>query len=147
MKRTPAHVGRLGKGAEKQCFSLLTETEYLHGLLDGMSRDTSSIPFGSPLIAPPTGIDSGLIQELWETVGRLNQTCVLFKDTGITIGQRYEDFLGSLMGKYGQQSKALVEAGDMDQMWRFQGEYVDAFLDDMLQIDTGKGYEQPELGA
>lgn len=147
MKRTPAHVGRLQPFREKECFSRLTETEYLHGLLDAMSQSDTYTPPGSGLIPPREGVDSGLIQELWETIGRLNQTCVLFKDKGITIGQDYEDFLGSLMRKYGLQSKAPLESSEALRMWEFQGLYVDAFIADMLQIDTGEGYEQPQLGA
>lgn len=147
MKRTPAHVGRLQPFREKECFRRLTETEYLHGLLDEMSKSETYTPPGSDLIPPREGVDSGLIQELWETVGRLNFECVLFKDKGITIGQEYEDFLGSLMRKYGRQSKAPLNDGEALRMWEMQGLYVDAFIDDMLQIDTGEGYEQPRLGA
>ena len=147
MKRTPAHVGRLGPAHEKECFSRLTETEYLHGLLDAMYNTGAYTPPGSGLIAPGGGVDSGLIRELWETIGRLNQKCVLFKETGVTTGKEYEDFLGSLSRKYGVQSKAPLESAEMQRMWEFQGDYINAFIDDMLQIDTGEGYEQPQLGA
>jgi hypothetical protein len=126
---------------------LLTETEYLHGLLDAMTKSDTYTPLGSGLVPPPAGVDSGLIRELWETIGRLNQTCVLFKETGVTIGQEYEDFLGSLVKKYGPQSKAPLETTEAVRMWEIQAQYVDAFIDDMLQIDTGEGYEQPGLGA
>ncbi len=139
MKRTPAHIGRLGPAREKECFSYLTETEYLHGLLDAMFNAGPYTPPGSGVTTPPGPVDSGLIQELWETIGRLNQTCVLFKETGVTIGQDYEDFLGSLMRKYGRQSKALLESSESVRIWEFQGDYVDAFLDDILQIDPGLG--------
>ena len=137
MKRTPAHVSIAGPEADKECFSYLTETEYLHGLLDAMSRSDTYIPPGSGLVPPREGVDSGLIQELWETIGRLNQTCVLFKETGVTIGQEYEGFLGSLMRKYGLQSKAPLTTSEADQISYYQGQYIDAFLDDILQINTG----------
>ena len=137
MKRTPAHVGRLGPEADKECFSYLTETEYLHGLLDAMSKSDTYTPPGSGLVPPRKGLDSGLIQELWETIGRLNQTCVLFKETGVTIGQEYENFLGSLSRKYGVQSKAPLTTSEGDQISYYQGQYTDAFLNDMLQINTG----------
>ena len=144
LKRTPAHVGRINPQVEKRCFSELPDLEYIRGLITEMSRsDFARAGEGVLILSPPGGIDTGLIHELWEIVGRENTHCNLLKVRGVTIGQRYEDFLGSLSNKYGEGYPVPITHSELDELDRLQHEYLDAALDDMLQIDTGEGYEQP----
>jgi len=143
-QRTPAHVRRLSPRDDKFCFSFLTDLEYIRGVITEMSRSGYvQVGEGTLVMEPPGGIDSGLILELWENVGRQNQSCNLLKARGIAIGQRYYDFLATLSTKYGQQSKAPITYSELDELDRLQISYIDAALEDMLQMDTGEGDEQP----
>ena len=135
MKRTPAHVGRLQPTDEKNCLSRLIDTEYLYGLLGGMDDVHIAGPLGSGVTTRGAGVDGAVIRDLWEQVGQLNFGCVFFKETGVTIGQEYENYLGSLSRKYGTLQVVPIEIDEMNRLGALQGDYVDAFLNDILQID------------
>ena len=147
MKRTPAHVTRISPELDRYCIELVVETEFNRGAIAALTADTTSIPTFSNLMPPPVQVDEGFLIEIGEMCRRIAGTCPMRTEAAIDTGLAYQNFAESLVRGKSVRGKVALTVSEEEELGRHSDNFIKAFLNDMLEVDTGEGYEQPGLGA